>query len=347
MNLIGMGLYFGGIFGSIVSLKFLLINNLRIPESITKLCYNKVIESDFNFIIEQEFTLNDETPMIYKSLCKFGGKFVLFDKMERLFTAGYVAKENLTNIYFFRWNSKKIKDFLVEINNVDNEVGVFAFAPYFTKRIGSLSCKDYSVVLDDYIYKDIEADVARVINGEIYKTGALLYGSPGNGKSMFVKYIAQKYSLPIYTFYFSPDYTNLDILEAFSYIPKRCIILFEDFDNYFNDRECLMKSESVKFTFDILLNCLDGVYNDYKQNVFFMTVNDLDKVSDALKKRPSRFKYVREFKNPSIELKGRLFGDKELAETIGNISLDETFKLKDYISTNGVIQLHEAKNLLK
>ena len=219
-------------------------------------------------------------------------------------------------------------------------------SPYGNSHIGTVDCKEFSIVLDKEIYEDIENDVSRVIKGELSKTSALLYGPPGNGKSRFIRYISQKYELPIYTFYFNPDYTNLDILEAFAMIPKHSIVLFEDFDNYFDDRTCLIKSENVKFTFDVLLNCLDGVYNDYKKTIFFMTVNDLGKVSDALKKRPSRFKYVREFKNPSTELKLELLGNEELAEGLVDISLDQTFKIKDFISMKGLITLNDAKELI-
>jgi hypothetical protein len=77
-----------------------------------------------------------------------------------------------------------------------------------------------------------------------------------------------------------------------------------------------------------------------------MTVNDLDKVSDALKKRPSRFKYVREFKNPSTELKLELLGNRELAEGLVNISLDQTFKVKDFISIKEQVTVNEVKELI-
>ena len=98
--------------------------------------------------------------------------------------------------------------------------------------------------------------------------------------------------------------------------------------------------------FDVLLNCLDGVYNDYKETIFFMTVNDISKVSTALRQRPSRFKYVREFKNPSRELKFKLLNDIVLADGLTDISLDQTFKIKDYIDIKGCISLDEAKELL-
>ena len=122
-------------------------------------------------------------------------------------------------------------------------------------------------------------------------------------------------------------------------LPSRAIVLFEDFDNYFDDRKCILPSENIKFSYDILLNCLDGVYNDYKETIFFMTVNDITKVSDALKNRPSRFKYVREFGNPSRELRCELLGSIEYADEVGDVSLDEIFKLRDAFSNEKRISI--------
>lgn len=346
MNLMTLILSLGGFFGFFVSLKFIIINHFRIPKNIAKSLYKEILKSKFKFIVEEELVFDKKDPTIYKSLIKIDNMYILYDKSERLFTAGWQSKEGLTDIYFFRWNTRRIRAILDSINQIKREVNVYAMSPYGNSHIGKVDCRGHSIVLDSYIYEDIENDVVRVLNCDLPKTSALLYGPPGNGKSRFIRYISQKYELPIYTFYFNPDYTNLDILEAFSMVPKRSIILFEDFDNYFNDRTCLIKSENVKFTFDVLLNCLDGVYNDYNETIFFMTVNDITKVSDALKKRPSRFKYVREFKNPSRELKLKLLGSDSLAEGLSDISLDETFKIRDIISMRGQITLNEAKELI-
>jgi hypothetical protein len=90
-------------------------------------------------------------------------------------------------------------------------------SPYGNSHIGIIDgSKPVDLVLDDLTYSDIENDVKRVINNELDKTSALLYGPPGNGKSRFIRYISQKYEFTIYKFYFNPDYTNVDILEAFN-----------------------------------------------------------------------------------------------------------------------------------
>lgn len=330
MNIVTILLSIGGTIGGLVSLKFLIINHYRINRGLGILLYKKIQdESTFKFIMEEELVLDKKEPNIFTGLFKIKELLIYFTKNERLMTAGWQSKEMLIDIYFFRWKTKEVKQLLTEVNNVEKITNVYAICPGGSINIGTIDCSEYSIVLDKHIYEDIEKDVVRVLNKEINKTGAILHGKPGNGKTRFIKYIAQKYELPIYTFYFSPDYSNLDILEIFSTIPPRSIVLFEDFDGYFHDRKCIMPNENIKFTFDVLLNCLDGVYNDYKETIFFMTVNELDKVSDALKSRPSRFKYVREFSNPSVELKTKLLGNEHLAIESGDISLDQVFKMKD------------------
>jgi hypothetical protein len=56
-------------------------------------------------------------------------------------------------------------------------------------------------------------------------------------------------------------------MAMFSQITPNSIVLFEDFDNYFNGRECILGSGNtgIRFTFDIILNGLDGVYNTLRE----------------------------------------------------------------------------------
>ena len=115
----------------------------------------------------------------------------------------------------------------------------------------------------------------------------------------------------------------------FSDIPKRCIVLFEDFDNYFNKRECVIKNNEVKFTYDVILSALDGVYNEYNQVVFFMTCNDIEKIDSSIKERPSRMKYVREITGPNFAKRLEILdGNYELAEMTEGMTTDRVFFAK-------------------
>ena len=95
----------------------------------------------------------------------------------------------------------------------------------------------------------------------------------------------------------------------------------------------LIKNDTVKFTFDSVINSLDGVHNDHHQVVFIMTVNDITKVDESLKDRPSRFKFVREFGPPTEEVRRRILGDENLVKLSQGMSLDKVCLAADHPGT--------------
>jgi hypothetical protein len=262
--------------------------------------------------------------------------FLLLDKIplyfhrnERLMTAGWKSKESISTLSFFRWNRSQVDRLLAHVNTGES-IQVSALTPHGTDRLGELEPGgEGELYLNPGSYEDIEEDVKRVLSGELNKTGALLYGSPGNGKTRFVRYLSKKYSLPINVVYLLPDYNNLDISLMFSNIPQRSIVLLEDFDNLFDGRKCTIPNDQIKFTFDSIINALDGVHNDYRQVVFIMTVNDIGKVDDSIKERPSRFKFVKEFGPPKLEVRERILGDRNLAIIAEGLSLDKVVHFKN------------------
>jgi SpoVK/Ycf46/Vps4 family AAA+-type ATPase len=99
----------------------------------------------------------------------------------------------------------------------------------------------------------------------------------------------------------------------------------EDFDNYFNGRECILKNDSIKFSFDSLINSLDGVHNDYKQVIFILTANDINSIDESLKNRPSRFRFVKEVPPPDRETRLRILKSETLVDLTEGYSLDKVF----------------------
>jgi len=270
---------------------------------------------------------------------------------ERMLQAGFQGKDFTTTIICLRWHHKKIKSFLsFKLKQMQLDIfgiPVLVATPWNTDKIGSIKHAD-NPIIDKSIFEDIDNDVSKVMSGEINKTGAILHGSPGNGKTSFIKYIAVKYNLPIVIITFVPEFTNIDIMFMFSNIPDNCIVLLEDFDNYFNERKCIIGESSgggnnmgIKFTFDSILNCLDGVYNSYNKVVFFMTANDIGKIDSALKQRPSRFKFVRNFDSPSISVRKSIVG--EWAESLGGLNLDQVLRMAEFKSLGDTIDLAQSK----
>lgn len=285
-------------------------------------------EAKWKWVLSREYVVEPKYPDLYEAIAILSGVPLYLSKSERLMTAGWKGKEEISYITFFRWQKKKIESILQDENG-SNVVTVSALSPGNSDRLGEIEVnKNASIFLDEELYLDMEKEASDVVEGKKLKTGFLLHGAPGNGKTQFVKYLAKKYALPISVVYLSPEYSNYDIARMFSEIPRRCIVLLEDFDNYFDCRECSMKNDKVNFTFDSIINALDGVHNDYRGVIFVMTANDITRIDDALKSRPSRFKFVKEFGPPSAATRMKILNDPAKVTVTEGLSLDKVFAVK-------------------
>jgi len=309
--------------------KYVLLGNMRLSSDASKRLYDKIQKrGGWKWILNSELANEPHYPCVYQVVTWLNGVPFYFSRQERLFTAGWQSKDDVSEIVFFRWNREKVVELLTR-NLKGTEIPVSAMSPSGQDRLGCLTYDpDAQVYLNPGTYEDIENDVQRLVNGEISRTSCLLYGPPGGGKSQFVKYLARKYNLPINIVFLESGYTNLDIARMFSEVPRNCIVLMEDFDNYFHGRECVMKNEEVRFTFDSLINSLDGVHNDYRGVLFVMTTNNIDAIDDSLKKRPTRMKFVREFGMPKKEVFEKL-GVEVGRGQVGKLTLDQAFLLRD------------------
>lgn len=312
--------------------KYVILIDMRVDDNTYKTIYD-LCKNDRKVMIYEEFISENRYPVAYVAFCLFKeAPFFYINHSERLMQAGWSNKDHVTILTCFRWSYKNLKDFLgkklKDMQLCTLGVPVQLLLPYETDKIGSLKTQFGEPVLDESVWKDIENEVHEISEGTRRRTGAILYGPPGNGKSFFIKYLATKYRMPLMIFTLNPDWTNHDLLLIFAQIPKRCIVVMEDFDNYFDNRKCIIGTDnkSIKFTFDIILNGLDGSYTTHEQVAFFMTVNDIDKVDYALKNRPSRFKFVREFKNPDREMIRRLLPEENLSDD-PDMNLDQMFTM--------------------
>jgi hypothetical protein len=329
------------------SIKYLLTQTMRLDDNISKNLMPIVRNAKRRFDINNELSINKKYPSTYSTFVYLNGLPFYFSRGERLLTAGWQSKELVSEIMFFRWHKKRVERFVISAAQNTNHVNVMMLGPWGADKLGEMERdEEPRVYIDDNQYMDIESDIKEMLARKKGKTSALLYGKPGTGKTRLVKYFSLKYDLPIYAVFLNPQYTNLDILCMFSDIPERCIVLLEDFDNYFDKRTCLMPNNEVKFTFDVILNVLDGIYNEYKQVLFVMTCNDIEKIDDSLKDRPSRLKFVREITGPSyVKRLEILDGDLELAELTEGMTTDKVFFAKSiagkYSNEEIMIKLNE------
>ena len=112
----------------------------------------------------------------------------------------------------------------------------------WTCLLDSKTARDLDTVeLDSRIKEDFLADLNTFLapeqaaiyqrKGIPYRRGYLLQGPPGTGKTSLVHAVAGKFHLNVYTISLSsPNISDEDLLQLFSKLPARCVVLFEDID---------------------------------------------------------------------------------------------------------------------
>lgn len=172
-----------------------------------------------------------------------------------------------------------------------------------------------SVILDRGIAQEILDDVKDFLKsgewyhqrGIPYRRGYLLYGPPGSGKTSYIQALAGELDYNICILNLSENNLTDDRLNhLMNHIPQRSILLLEDIDAAFNNRD---QSNDQGYqsgvTFSGLLNALDGVASA-EECITFMTSNHPERLDPALL-RPGRIDYKVLVSNASEDQVRRMF----------------------------------------
>ena len=150
-----------------------------------------------------------------------------------------------------------------------NRIAVYMPSPYNNEwmraRLGN-NRKLESVVLKAGQKEDIIADLERFFAshdryealGIPWRRGYLLYGPPGTGKTSLVTALASEMKLNVCVLSLaSPTVNDEKIANLLSSVPQRSVILIEDVDAFFRQRD--KADTSVKVSYSGFINALDGV----------------------------------------------------------------------------------------
>lgn len=154
-----------------------------------------------------------------------------------------------------------------------------------------------SVVLEEGVKERIVEDVRTFLEardwyldrGIPYRRGYLLYGPPGTGKSSFIQALAGELDFNIAMLNVSErGLTDDRLAHLLSIIPKRTVVLLEDADAAFVNRQQSDEHgyRGATVTFSGLLNALDGVASA-EERIIFLTTNHVERLDEALI-RPGR-----------------------------------------------------------
>mgnify|MGYP002515395410 CR=1 FL=1 len=148
--------------------------------------------------------------------------------------------------------------------------------------------------------------------------GVLLEGLKGSGKTLTCKRIANKSELPIIVI--DETYPSVKLVEFFTKINTDVVVILDEVE------------KNKNWYSEDLLSFLDGVQDTCKK-IVLMTCNESTKLSDYLKDRCSRVRYLMHFDGLSDEMIRRVIddklGDSNRCESVFNF-ISSNFETKSY-----------------
>jgi len=154
------------------------------------------------------------------------------------------------------------------------------------------------------IDKFMESKEKHIKYGIKYMLSFLLMGTMGSGKTSLVKAIAKKYKKAIYFLNFSKAITDEVLFELASSMKPDSILLVEDIDSFFTDRD----PKNINISFSGFINIMDGVLSKGDGTIVFITANHPERIDSALI-RPGRINMIIKFDYPKKPEIQKLFMD--------------------------------------
>jgi len=123
-------------------------------------------------------------------------------------------------------------------------------------------------------------------HGIPYRTGIILHGVPGTGKTSLVRGLCEKFDKPLHVLSLS-GMSDSSLEKALSSLPRNAILLMEDIDTY--DITASRETDSdtsilSMLTLSGLLNAIDGIISS-DGRILVATTNHIEKLDSALTRK--------------------------------------------------------------
>jgi chaperone BCS1 len=173
----------------------------------------------------------------------------------------------------------------------------------------------HTVILKEGLVQKLTDDISSFVDRQgwykemniPWRRGYLLQGPPGNGKSSLVTAMASEFGFDVRVVNLS-NIGEDDLLSLMADVPAKSILLFEDIDCAFIERE-----NQKPISMSTMLNVLDGVQAT-EGRIVVMTTNHPERLDPALI-RAGRIDLTLTLDNPDeeqvIELADRFYGSAE------------------------------------
>lgn len=208
----------------------------------------------------------------------------------------------------------KIKNFINSTSNY-NDTGTITLYEISGERDGWTSIKSFvekrgfdTLFFDGNIHQEIKDHIDNwekcedvfAKRGLTHKTGILVHGKPGTGKSTLAKAIASDLNYVLISID-SSTFDNINLIELTNAINNddmKAVIFIDELDTIFKSRDD-DTTDDQKARVNKLLSFLDGV-NSPNHAIFVATTNYFNKLDSAVK-RKGRFDKVIELSDMSSE----------------------------------------------
>lgn len=246
--------------------KSILNNNLHFKQIYNNFSDEREVVKTLNY---GTYTFWHKKNLINITKSEIANTFDVYDKITITF-GGFDRRELQKNIFEKIQKNKDEKNIVLR-NLRDSEMKI-------TKRNISSVFFEQKSNLIEHIKKWKNNKSFYEENGMPYKTGILLYGEAGTGKSSLSRALATYLDYDIHLINLKIYNEPKEILSLISCIKPKSIVLFEDIDCLFNTNR--NKSDD-DFLFNIVLNFIDGLLSP-SEVIFMATTNHIEKLDDAL-----------------------------------------------------------------